>query len=157
MFFYECKTLWFVRSDWHGPVWLWFALTFCFFGVVSWDFEAFLISSWNVDFRRVFLAQSPLAIPNGSVLRWQWPSEANIKRGNIIMIGSITIVSEWYHQSQLANPKDFDCFESALGKIFITLWDYFSHQTGVVSIPQEPLRPENSPEINVSGPDKKPL
>ena len=70
---------------------------------------------------------------------------------------SIIIVSEWYHQSQLPNPKDFNCFGSAMGKIFVTLWDYFSHQTGVVSIPQEPLRPENFPEINVSGPDKKPL
>ena len=46
-----------LRSDWHGPVWLWFALTLCFFGVVSWDLEGFLIRSWNVDFRGVFWAQ----------------------------------------------------------------------------------------------------
>ena len=31
------------------------------------------------------------------------------------------------------------------------------YQTGVISIPQEPLRRENSSEINVPGPDKKHL
>ena len=46
-----------VCSDCHGPVWLWFALTFCFFGVVSWDLEGFLIRPWNVNFRGVFWAQ----------------------------------------------------------------------------------------------------
>ena len=64
---------------------------------------------------------------------------------------SIAIVSEWYHQSQLPNPKSLRTVNCC-----ISPGDYFSHQTGVVSIPQEPLRPENSPEINVSGPIRNP-